>query len=483
MQLKQFFSTNLLQKNSLKRTSYRSRLHQLRNQSCGIKQVFLKREMTKVTFASEASKMVPLIAEWKGQKTPGIPFFGRRGQLFFWNPFGDFLLPDVKDIETYHNFNACIAGQGRHILMNEIVTTVLGVGGKALVIDFDRNFKHSCRLFGGDYIDLNAGSNICFNPFSKIPDGMGHDEILKREEMLSMIESLLQVMVSPQSKTSDLQNAYIWEAVEFAWTEKQAAASIDVVSKYLMTHEQKEAQKIGEALSSFSSSGSLGHFFNQSDRYNFENPFTVFGMDEFKKDPDLLSILIQMVIFQFHQFMSKQDCLKPFAILIDNTQRVFGGNESFLSYVTRAARKLRGSYVFGTQDLTDWIGEESQNSGRVFEMAAWKCILTQDPDVINPYFKQGSLFCFTNTEFKEDLILSIHSNPPHYSEVLIYGPEVNGYVGRLSLDPYSRLLYSMNPKEYDAIENHIKGGATIDEAIEMELARERQQEQDTINAA
>jgi conjugal transfer ATP-binding protein TraC len=45
-------------------------------------------------------------------------------------------------------------------------------------------------------------------------------------------------------------------------------------------------------------------------------------------------------------------------------------------------------------------------------------------------------------------------------------------VGRLRLDPFSRLLYSTNAEEYQAIESHIKRGASIEEAIENVIERQ-----------
>jgi len=88
-------------------------------------------------------------------------------------------------------------------------------------------------------------------------------------------------------------------------------------------------------------------------------------------------------------------------------------------------------------------------------------------DVITSFKHHPQLQGFVDTPYKEALLKSIHSKPPHYSEVAIFGPQINGIAGRLRLDPFSRLLYSTNAKEYRLIEEFRQKGASIEEAIEL----------------
>ena len=84
----------------------------------------------KRTITRESQNMLPIIGEWKGQPTPGMILVGRRGQPFFWSPFGKALVQS-EDMVTSHNYNVCIAGSmgsGKSVLMNELMTNVLGIG-------------------------------------------------------------------------------------------------------------------------------------------------------------------------------------------------------------------------------------------------------------------------------------------------------------------------------------------------------------------
>jgi conjugal transfer ATP-binding protein TraC len=77
-----------------------------------------------------------------------------------------------------------------------------------------------------------------------------------------------------------------------------------------------------------------------------------------------------------------------------------------------------------------------------------------------------SLNDLVNDEYKESLLKSLRPNPPHYSEVAIFGKNIQGIVGRLRLDPFSRLLYSTNPDEFRAVTSRMAQGMTVGEAIE-----------------
>lgn len=65
----------------------------------------------------------PVIAEWKGTGTPLLMLLGRRGQIMHIDPF------DNKK----GNFNVAVAaasGAGKSFFTQEMVTSLLGTGGR-----------------------------------------------------------------------------------------------------------------------------------------------------------------------------------------------------------------------------------------------------------------------------------------------------------------------------------------------------------------
>ncbi|KJV72933.1 conjugal transfer protein TraC [Orientia tsutsugamushi] len=64
---------------------------------------------------------------------------GRRGQIMYWSPFGGALLPALNKhgVAPNENFNLCIAGvpgSGKSVFMQELMLSVLGVGGKVFFL-------------------------------------------------------------------------------------------------------------------------------------------------------------------------------------------------------------------------------------------------------------------------------------------------------------------------------------------------------------
>jgi conjugal transfer ATP-binding protein TraC len=67
--------------------------------------------------------------------------------------------------------------------------------------------------------------------------------------------------------------------------------------------------------------------------------------------------------------------------------------------------------------------------------------------------------------YTETLLRSLKRNGTEYSDVLIKGPETL-CVGRLVLDPYSATLYSSSPHVFSAIEDLVRQGMALPDAIE-----------------
>jgi conjugal transfer ATP-binding protein TraC len=76
------------------------------------------------------------------------------------------------------------------------------------------------------------------------------------------------------------------------------------------------------------------------------------------------------------------------------------------------------------------------------------------------------LQAYVEDEYKESLLKSLKPNPPHYSEAALFGKGIHGLVGRLRLDPFSRLLYSSNPDEFRAVKSRMDRGMSVEAAIE-----------------
>ncbi len=430
------------------------------------------------TITRESQNMLPIIGEWKGQPTPGMVFVGRRGQPFFWSPFGKALVQS-DDMQTNHDYNLCIAGtmgSGKSVLMNELMTNVLSIGGRVIVLDKGRSFKNACLLLGGQHIEFTINSPLSLNPFTHIPEGNRKDDIrdeaADRKEMLALMNPLLQMMASPLIGTNDAQDNHIAKAIQGVWERKKSQATLEDVAQFLSSHEDKEPRDVGHLLHQFTRAGDYGCFFNERANVDLSNPLVVIETDDLRNHAKLLPVIIQMLIIQVNQMIAKTDRAKPFIIMIDEAWELLKGKKtgSFIDQASRTVRKYKGSLVLATQSTKDYFREECPGATVAWENSAWKAILMQDDGAINEMKKINALQTYVDDEYKESLLKSLKPNPPHYSEAALFGKGIRGLVGRLRLDPFSRLLYSSNPDEFRAVTSRMKRGMSVEAAIEEVMA-------------
>jgi len=90
-----------------------------------------------------AVNLAPLHGEWRGQPAnpdnpPALFLIGRRGQPACWSPF-------ANEAGNYNTAVTGKSGSGKSVLMQELVTGIVGAGGEAVVIDDGRSFQHTAE--------------------------------------------------------------------------------------------------------------------------------------------------------------------------------------------------------------------------------------------------------------------------------------------------------------------------------------------------
>lgn len=431
-------------------------------------------QINKKTITKEAQNLLPLVAEWKGQLSPGIPLVGRRGQLFFWNPFAGSFVPQAsgQHAQTDHNYNVCIAGQsgsGKSVFMQELMLNTLSVGGKVFVLDYGRSFEKTCKILNGQYIEFQLKNPISLNPFCSIPTGDTEAEQDERTNLLALLKTTLQVMASPQQGCTDLQAAFLEQALHEAWAFKQNNMSISDIRNVLLKRPEPEARNLAQQLYSFCKDGVYGQFFEGPANIHLNADIVVMETDDLRNHPNLMMVAVQMMIVHINQTMSTGNRQQPFLIVIDEAWQLLQGKDSakFIASASRTTRKYKGSLVLGTQHLTDYFKSECPAATEAFNCASWKCVLYQESDVIEGLKEHVQLKEYFGTPFLSQLLKSVKACPPHYSEVAIFGPQIKGVVGRLKLDPFTRLLFSTNPEEFAHIQKLTQQGIPLLQAIEQ----------------
>ena len=160
----------------------------------------------KTLLTSSAVNLAPLHGEWRGQPAnpdnpPALFLIGRRGQPACWSPF-------ANDAGNYNVAVTGKSGSGKSVLMQELVTGLIGAGGEAVVIDDGRSFQHTAEALGGAFIAFGKDP-ACLNPFAMIDAETASHDGDYREECFAMLAGVIGRMARRRGSIDDIEAALI----------------------------------------------------------------------------------------------------------------------------------------------------------------------------------------------------------------------------------------------------------------------------------
>jgi len=407
-------------------------------------------QKTKTTLSHEPSNLMPIQGEWQGTRSPGMMLVGRRGQIFYWSPFDN----------NEGNYNTCVVGRsgsGKSVFMQELMTSMLGMGGRVFVLDVGRSFEKTAKLLKGTFVEFSTHSPICINPFSSIPS----NDSEAASDGLAMLKPILSLMAAPKEGTTDLEDTYLEQGLQEAWDKKQNTATITDVANFLLKHSDPVAITLGEKLYPYTERGSYGRFFNGTANIDLSDRLVVVEMEELKERKDLQSVIVQMVILQIANSIYMGDRKTPSCLILDEAWDMLRGAQSgvFIETAARRLRKYFGGLIVGTQSINDFYATPGAQAA--FDNADWMCLLSQKDESIELLKNSKRL---SMDPAMERTLRSLHTEQGKYAEIMIKGPK--GFaVGRLFLDPFSKILYSTKADEFAAVQSLVNQGFSLKEAI------------------
>ena len=416
----------------------------------------MKRFRTMLT--TTAASIAPIQGEYAGGTIPHVLLIGRRGQPFFWSPFQN----------AAGNHNVAVfgkSGSGKSVFLQDICAAMAGAGAKVIVIDDGRSFEHMARALGGAFVEFKLSSGFSLNPFDMIDvEALDHAEDGEDYEIecLAMLKSIIGQMARQQDRLSDTERGLIDVAVSQVWNSNRRDGTIDHVVAALRAQPSPYANDLADAMSPFVRGGTYGKFFDGPCSIDLSAGLTVFELSDLASKPELRSVSLTALMFLSLRVMRQMDRSVPKAMMIDEAWQLLGGGQMGQAIETyaRTCRKYGSSLITATQSLNDFY--KSEGSLAALENSDWSVVLQQKEETINDLAKHQR---FEMDHYTETLLRSLKRNGVEYSDVLIKGPETLA-VGRLVLDPYSATLYSSSPWVFAGIEELVKGGVPLPDAIE-----------------
>jgi conjugal transfer ATP-binding protein TraC len=432
---------------------------------------------TKTMVSWTAANLAPIQGEWKGMQSPCMMLYGRRGQVFFWDPFAN----------DEGNFNAIVVGKsgsGKSVLMQDLVTSTRGKNGIVYVIDDGRSFMNSCRLQSGEFIEFSdkAEDEIIINPFSVInPETMKKSPEYKTE-VIRLITAIICQMCEGDptkkdaKKLDQIQNRLIEKAVGEIWEKNGSTSSISTVKDFFDNYPDQRGKDLATLMEPFTKNGVFGRFFEGKSNISLSNHFMVFETAELKNKKELQSIVVMFLMFLISENMYFGDRKHQITLVIDEAWDLLHGEGSsiFIEGLARRARKYGGNLILGTQSVNDFY--KTPATIAAFENSDWVILLSQKKESIDMLASTKKISMDNDPALKEALT-SLKKVEGQYSEAVIYGPK-GWAIARLILDKYSLSLYSSKADDWAKINKLKLEGLQLEEALAV-LAEEKSQQKQT----
>ena len=421
------------------------------------------RRVTRKTMAN-AIHMAPLIAEWRGTRTPALVFGGRRGQLMTLDLFDN-------DLGNYNFAIIGAPGSGKSVLMNEMAWSYRAIGAKVWMLDLGRSFEKLCRKACGTYIEFKPDVDLCLNPFSIVQD---------INEDIDMLVPGISKMASMQHSLEEVQYKAISAMVLKLWREYGQDLTITGLRDAFRTGTLEDLGVINDQrikdlaimLNPYAKGGQYERFFEGRANVDFSNDFIVIENEELKRRPDLHAVVNILLLHQItgEMYLTRN---RRKVLFIDELKQQLGDigaddpvKAAVVEEAARRARKYGGALGTATQSADDYYGSAQMEAA--FNCSDWVFLLRQKPESIEMLDRKGRL---TMDEPKKRLLNSLRTEAGAFSELYISSPVGEG-VARNILDPATHLLFSNKLEDNAPIDELRARGYSIDEAI-AELLRQR----------
>ncbi len=399
-------------------------------------------------WAKNAANMLPVIAEMKGMRSPRLMIAGRRGQILFWDPFGN-------NRGNYNVAVAGISGSGKSVTVQEIVCGLVGTGGRVFIIDVGRSYKKICNLLGGEFIQFNKETPLCLNPFSTVNDV---------DEFLAFMTPFVCSMINVQGNASAIESAYVAKAIKAVWEAQGRQGSMSAIADWLLQHEDKRAQDLGLILYPYTHEGQYRNYFNGKANIDFNNPIVIFELEEISGNKRFQSIVFMLLMYHVAEKMYLGGRTQQTALIIDEAWDMLKGGQGgeIIENIARRARKYKGCLITITQSIADYFSSSAAQAA--YTNSYWKLIHMQNKSDVVRLVDEKKLIL---DGFQKKLLASVSTEHGLYSEMMILGDGQECAVGRLFLDPYSRILYSTQAKDFEEVNALCAQGMELVDAISI----------------
>jgi len=303
---------------------------------------------TKKVKLSNAAHMLPLYANWEGNKRPVCLLPTRDFTPFAIDPFA----PELP------NWNGLIiggSGSGKSFSALQIMLqfATQRPAPKIVFVDNGRSSENFVKVLGGEFIDVSLDSGICLNPF-ELSSLENSPSTLKIKSILAILE--LMFKDEEKSFLPKREKAMLEECITRLYSICKNTPTLSDMKHMLDHHQDPVMKKYGDILFSWTGNSAFGKILDGKANINLEKSVTaieVKGLDDY---PDLKDVFM-LLITGFVQREAESDLSTPYVLICDESHRLFKtpSTRDYILYCYRVFRKYNCAIFCITQNHKDFL--------------------------------------------------------------------------------------------------------------------------------
>lgn len=375
----------------------------------------------KTLISSTAATFFPLHQGFKGTDKCSIPLKNNRNECVSLDLYNN-KLPSKHGIV----FGKTRSGKG--FMLNGFLTNFFlsGENYHIIGVDIGGTYRKFCRIFDGDYIEIDMDGTYCLNPFppkKSIVKTLNKEEIFDSDIMVFLI-GIVSLMVEPEKNISPNDRTILARAIQASYDairDENDMPTISDINNVLFNYnegrdiqDKKRAMEMGKNLFQWTDITSpYSMLINRKGGINVENRIVIFDLQKLKGHEELQKIVF--AIIKNLSFKKMYDKSSKVFFFYDECWEFMNDPKiaDLIIHLYKTSAKW-GSLVWSiTQEPADLLKTGAAGKS-IIENSTIKIFCQMDSDVSADDLK----FCGLNNK-EIDIIKNLRVVKGHYAEYFL----------------------------------------------------------------
>ena len=301
--------------------------------------------------SSNCAHLMPLYANWAGNKVPVVLLANREGAPFAISPF-------EKSLPAWNGLIFGGTGSGKSFTISQLMLQFYGQTPKPKIVWIDNgaSTENLIEILGGEFIDLHLESGIRINMFDL--DG----EEIPSSSNIKLILGCLELILkdADASGLPKRDKALLEEAIFECYRRSVAEApTLSVLKDILKSHKVPEMRKYADILFSWTGKTAYGRMLDGQTNVQLDKDIVTIeikGLDNHKELKDIFLLLFT----SFIKAEAARDLTRPYMLIIDEAHRLFAGSPAAREFAIdsyRVFRKYNAALWLASQNYRDFLSD------------------------------------------------------------------------------------------------------------------------------